>query len=384
MKKSLKIIIPISAITIIVIIVVVLILILGKKKSGNGKGPSPGPSPHPPPPPGPGPPGPSPSYIGSYYKEPKYPIKASTTNFASDLTSCACQQDIMNENFNKMEQVDGLYWVGAATPNWMQTPYNGPLNGDEKEPRNCSVGWGGCGNCFELTTTGEKNTDGATTPKGLKLGVIITDNCESSNAANEQWCIPNKQGEKINTPASVWVEKENKTYDLKMPECKPGDFENGICTNKAGYNYHFDVQLQGSKIFTRTDVTTEKNWGVNPIVSAKRIECPQKVLDNMKQSCGKTGCDNFNTKYPTLGSACNSFKCNYYCSYHDDGIHSNMPYWGGCPESCPAKKGDYGTASGNYPSSEYIKAWGGKGCKDGKKCCPGSKCDVNGDCKPNN
>ena len=378
MNKSLKIIIPITVITVIAVVTIVLVLVLGKKKKSSG-GPGPGP-------PGPGPP------EQSYYKEPKYPILASTTNFGSDLTSCACQQDIMNENFEKMGKVGGdnndfepVYWAGSATPNWMQAPYNGPLNDEVlQEPRNCSVGWGGCGRCYILTTTGDKNIFGKSTPKDRKLGVVVTDNCESSNSANMEWCIPyDKKGNKIETPSSVWFEKDNKTYDLKLPQCNPSDFENGNCTNQAGYNYHFDVQIQPSKKYARKDVTIH-NWGDNPIIKAVRVKCPQKVLDNLRKSCGKTGCDNFKTKYKGKDGACNAFTCNYYCSYKDDGIHSNMPFWGGCPPSCPANKGDFGTASGDYPINEYIKAWGGKGCKDGKKCCPGSSCDTDGDCKPNN
>jgi hypothetical protein len=309
--------------------------------------------------------------------EPKYPIKASTTNFASDLTSCACQQDVMNEEFEKMGKVNGVLWTGAATPEWMQSPYNGPLSSGG-EPRNCSVGWGGCGNCFELTTTNDPNDAGTRASAGSKLGVIITDNCEASNSANEEWCIPYKNGSRVKTTSDSWKLLDNKTYKLALPECQGTAFETGKCTNKAGYGYHFDVQLQPSENYTRKDIK-QLGWD-NPIVTAKRVKCPDKVFSSMKKSCGKTGCDTAVSR--GYGGACTGFKCPYFCSFKDDGVHSNMPFWGGCPESCPAEKGWFGTATGKYPPGQFVKAWGGKGCATGKKCCPGTECDRDGDCKP--
>ena len=111
-----------------------------------------------------------------------------------------------------------------------------------------------CGSCFILETTGEKNNEGVTIEAGKKIGVIVTDNCEASNPANQKWCIPYKNGKVV---PSSFSQQEDKTYKLNIEGCSMQDFENGTCTNGAGYGYHFDVQIAPS---STSEIGNRKNF----------------------------------------------------------------------------------------------------------------------------
>ena len=94
------------------------------------------------------------------------PVKATTTNFGfGGNTSCGCNGNLLSHELAKMG------YVGVATPDWLQSTFNTTTAGvalgvstpsklsGTNFVSNCSSGSGGCGNCFELTTTGEPNID---------------------------------------------------------------------------------------------------------------------------------------------------------------------------------------------------------------------------------
>ena len=408
----------IIVITLIVSIVLVIVNKLGKTGTG-GPGPSPpGPSPPSPSPPGPspGPPSPIPSTYKCVFgqciadnmgrfssfeecnknctdlrklenKPAKFPIKASTTTFASDLTSCGCQQNIMNLNLSVFDDLTedkkplGVNWYGSATPEWQQSPYNGSLNDVKtpkvvttKEPRNASVGWGGCGSCFILETTGEKNNEGVTIEAGKKIGVIVTDNCEASNPANQKWCIPYKNGKVV---PSSFSQQEDKTYKLNIEGCSMQDFENGTCTNGAGYGYHFDVQIAPS---STSEIGNRKNlpWKLadNPIVNATRVQCPLEVTQQLNLSCGSKGCQS--ARDNNLDGACGG------CPFRDNGKYFGngaiLPFWGDTYESCTADKGQFGFASGFYTDDKFVTSY--QKVEGDKQCCPGNIKNNDNMCQP--
>jgi len=317
------------------------------------------------------------------------PIFASTTDFGFGAqTACGCNGDAV------VKQLEGMGWAGMATPVWMGTPYLNSIPTpvvkggdscsaselvDQDEPRNCSIGSGGCASCWKLTPTGDPNIYGVT-PEASEIGSVygvVLDGCEASNSYgnNTQWCVPYKgipkggidlsgedcPGKCCSDDANpilkskydaeqvfgTWTQSD-KLFNWNAPECYDSD-GNWICTNVAGYGYHFDFATQ--------DLGDKAPWkpGTNPIVKAEKIECPDEVTDILRSKCGK----NSETSGP--------FDCDSYCN-------GNRPeWWGGCNPVCPDDEGCVG-CTGDYPSSKYIKVWDECTPPQDKECCPGSEC----------
>jgi hypothetical protein len=104
---------------------------------------------------------------------------------------------------------------------------------------------GGCGKCYNLTSTGSApcSTCGTAEPAGNSIIVMVTNLCP--NNGNEQWC-PTVGG-----------------------------------TNQYGYSYHFDIMAQ-SEVF-----------GDNPVVEFEPVACPGQAATDW-QTCvcfGQTASD---------------------------------------------------------------------------------------------
>merc|ERR1712130_1065320 len=118
----------------------------------------------------------------------QYPWKATTTRFGGSQGSCGgCHLDMFNN-------VPG--WATIATSESMQSPYDCKdcpscwcaTGGDMLKQYNVS---GGCGQCFEVKTTGT-NPYGATLPV-VTFNAMVADSCPF--AVNQEWC-PQRPGDK--------------------------------------------------------------------------------------------------------------------------------------------------------------------------------------------
>ena len=256
--------------------------------------------------------------------DPNLEVPASTTDFGfGAATSCMCDgSDVMNSltNYNgtgKPYKIDGNedgsgYWVGVATPSWIQSPFNvntysGLATGQstiaseygQKYTSNCSIGNGGCGTCWELT-----RTDG---PK-QKINAVVIDTCEDKNAYgnNYNWCVAQRPDVKNFIPnpnatyAGNWPtffselpltstntknQDGNMIWKAENDNCtdKDGNF---ICKNMDFHPVHFDVATQQvpSELVQQIGIWPEST---NPKVTARRIKCPDKLKqDILTKHCG--------------------------------------------------------------------------------------------------
>lgn len=289
----------------------------------------------------------SPVRISSTTEGVKFPLSlgesvvSSTTDFAfGSATACGCDGQSVTEKLATYK------WVGVATPNWIGTPYKGTngatANGadtyesvqGETYYSNCASGEGGCGKCWQLTTTGEENIYGASLSETYTVNVVVMDTCEDANAYgnNYQWCVAAKNipstgintegysghtppfgddlrlGEwKVNSTDAVWTQDD--CYD------EDGTF---ICTNMAGKALHFDFAIADLDDAT---VAAMGVWpkGSNPIVSAAPIECPSEVTETLQDGCGANAANPSDIN-----------KCIFTCT-QDDGATPFIPdYYGGC------------------------------------------------------
>jgi len=159
---------------------------------------------------------------------------ATTTNFGGGEGSCGGCSLAMFGN------TPG--WATVAVAESMQIPYGCKpcpdchcATGDAQR----TVGGppGGCGQCYEVQTTG-------TNPYGAQLPIVsfnamVADSCPY--AANQEWC-----------PGNV------------------GD------VNRHGYQFHIDVfSSDHSKL----------NIGDNPIVKFRPIDCPNEIIQVAQQQC---------------------------------------------------------------------------------------------------
>lgn len=161
-------------------------------------------------------------------------FSATTTNFGGGQGSCGgCALSMFGNTPG---------WATVAVAESMQIPYackDCPdchcATGDAQ--RAAGGPPGGCGECYEVRTTG-------TNPYGAQLPVVsfnatVVDSCPFD--ANQEWC-----------PRAV------------------GD------TNRHGYEFHIDVfSSDHSKL----------GIGDNPFVQFRPIECPETVLQTMQQQC---------------------------------------------------------------------------------------------------
>ena len=285
-------------------------------------------------------------------------IEASTTNFGFGAnTSCGC-------NGQRLEkQLANLGYVGVATPNWLQSTYNtnvtGSANGEStpKDMRgtdytsNCSSGPGGCGKCFELTTTDTVRVKGQQNPTapGKTIKTVVLDTCEDRNAYgnNYQWCVASTASEAANTNNYSGGSPETTSWgkDLRF-----GTFseDNGVttwnpssdctndkgewtCKNVAGSPIHFDFAIQNllkdPEVLKKVNPDIDWSTWDNPVVTAKPIQCDPKVLETLQGSCGGLAADGSTPDQPDYGT------CLYYCPPFNGAPGSDHPmaeWWGGC------------------------------------------------------
>lgn len=275
-------------------------------------------------------------------------VKASTTDFGfGSATSCMCDgkelmKDLSGENTgtpfsskgngNSDPKLSGAgYWVGVATPSWIQSPFNTnktsgtSLGGSTIASRfgqeytsNCSSGNGGCGTCWNLTRQDLPSQS---------INAVVIDTCEDANAYgnNYNWCIaqrpdtqnwvPNPNGAYSGNwppffkqlPLTSTTDVINDKIPWKADECfdSNGKF---ICKNMDFHPVHFDVAIQQipKKALSKMGIWPEST---NPKVIAQRIQCP----DDLKQKvitkhCGK--------------NANSSVTTDEYCPGHD-----NTTFW---------------------------------------------------------
>lgn len=399
MNKSLKIILPITVITVIAVVTIVLVLVLGKKKKGGGGGPSPGP--HPPHKDGVG-------FKISDFTPDKWGdrpgIKASTTNFGFGAqTSCNCNGNALTPLLAE------IGYVGVATPSWLQSTFNTTVKatatgGDTPQylygsdyTTNCSSGPGGCSKCFELTVENGKPGDvsGQQHPVKLKnkkktttIKVVTIDSCEDRNAYgnNYQWCNAAVNLEPTNTGGynghnphvdskgispKPWGDKlrygtfqknDNNTVTWVPPTDCIDTEGNWVCTNVAGSPIHFDFAVSdllksdpNNYLYTINKDVDWTTWD-NPVVTAKPIQCDSDVEDILKSKCGANSSDP-----PNIQS------CISYCDPFnkkpgtENGIAS---WWGGCDNQWDCAPKD--TQCGGQISGKPYK--GPTCCQWGQKC----------------
>lgn len=262
-------------------------------------------------------------------KDPKLKVSASTTDFGfGSATSCMCNgSEIMKElsgektgtPFESKGTSNGEgkgYWVGVATPSWIQSPFNtnkpsGTAEGSstiasrfgQEYTSNCSSGNGGCGTCWKLTR--EDNPS-------QSINAVVIDTCEDTNAYgnNYNWCVaqrpdvkdwvPNpssaysgnwppffKQLPLASTAGSVTQSNEsNGKIEWKADECFDSD-GNFICKNMDFHPVHFDVATQQvpAKFVQKMGIWPEST---NPKVKAERIQCPNDLKEKViTKHCGK-------------------------------------------------------------------------------------------------
>ena len=219
-------------------------------------------------------------------------VLSSTTDFAfGSSTACGCNGESVTQ------KLADIKWVGVATPNWIGTPYKG-TNGAQADGAdtykgaqgetyysNCASGSGGCGKCWQLTTTGDANIYGKIPTETYTVNVVVLDTCEDANAYgnNYQWCVAAKNipstgintngysghdpsfgddlrlGEwKVNSTDAIWENAD--CYD------QDGKF---ICTNMAGKALHFDFAIDD------LDDTTVNEMGVSiRVLKASKATMP--------------------------------------------------------------------------------------------------------------
>lgn len=313
-------------------------------------------------------------------------IPSSTTDFGfGGNASCACKGDELNKDLLQ------IGYIPVATPDWLQTPFATTGTADAKGGStykdvygtkyvsNCSLGSGGCGKCWELTTTGKKSMGiGSTAPAGIKAKVVTIDTCEDRNnyGNNYQWCVaasgipeggidtksysgrdpPKEWGDKLRLGTFKFNNDKGMSEWVPHPDCIDKD-GNWICTNVAGYPLHFDFGIQN------LDEATLKylnlwNKGDNPAVIARPIKCDDKVNEILKKKCGGNSSDG--TK-----------ACQYYCppSTKEKGVPK---WWGNCENdySCASS---FGQCGGEGYTGPTCCQWGQtcvkcskyySGCKD--------------------
>jgi len=192
---------------------------------------------------------------------------------------------------------------------------------------------------------GEENIYKQKPDASYPVKVVVLDICEDRNAYgdNYQWCVAAKD-----VPAGGIVTDYNghcANNDCGFGQyLKLGDFTTDgnvtswsapdcmvdgewVCTNLAGYPYHFDL---ASTDLDEATIARLRVWpkGLNPIVTATKITCPDEVLQDLKDSCGANSKED-----PTSDEALNI--CQYYCKGSTDPAtnytKSWIPsYWGGC------------------------------------------------------
>lgn len=159
---------------------------------------------------------------------------ASTTKFTGTQGSCGgCGLNMMSSLPN---------WAVVSAAESMQIPYDCKPCPDCQ----CATGQGqldvggpagGCGNCFEVKTTGT-NPWNATLPN-VTFNAVVADSCAHGN--NPDWC-PQAVGE----------------------------------MNKHGFEFHLNI-------FDADHV--KLGLGDNPTVQFRPIDCPDSVKDAMNQKC---------------------------------------------------------------------------------------------------
>lgn len=272
--------------------------------------------------------------------------KASTTFFSfGSSTACVCDGVAATQALAK------IGWVGAAAPDWLLTPFldrkGQPANGNatpeaEKGKQfysNCGIGTGGCGSCWELTTTGDANIDGGKVAAGTKANVVVVDACEDRNAYgnNIQWCMAakgvppggiNTHGSSNPSDYSKWLRpgifdtSDPKVVRWTQPDCTSTDGKFS-CTNLAGQPLHFDIAMGSLSDETIKRLGIWKK-GENPIVKVKKVQCPAEVTAALRQHCGANAADG--------NDRC--FWCPQNPQANQGGsgaLPSQMPnWWGGC------------------------------------------------------
>lgn len=259
--------------------------------------------------------------------DPNLTVKASTTDFGfGAATSCMCDgADLMNSltNYNKSgkpyfvsgaEEGNG-YWVGVATPSWIQSPFDtnttsGIATGGSTiwseygntYTSNCSIGKGGCGSCWKLT-----REDG---PK-QEINAVVIDTCEDKNAYgnNFNWCV----AQRPDVCPSTYKTNPGATYSGHFPPfynqlprtetntlnsygemqwTSEACFNNNgefICKNMDFHPVHFDVATQDIPNSIAESMGMWKE-STNPKVTAKRIKCPEALKrDILTKHCGNPG-----------------------------------------------------------------------------------------------
>jgi len=250
--------------------------------------------------------------------------KASTTDFAfGAATACMCNgSEIMNTlsgggkiGAKPWKDSQGEYWVGVASPSWIQSPFNtntpsgNSLGGStianrygSKFTSNCSSGGGGCGTCWNLKSDATPNNP------SKNINAVVIDTCEDANAYgnNYNWCVaqrpdaqnwtPNPGGtysghfppfNEVLAPATTAgpMNKTSRKIDWSSPECFNGKGE-FICKNMDMHPLHFDVAIQGIDPSVTSKMEIWKH-STNPKVTASKIECPPELkTDVITKHCG--------------------------------------------------------------------------------------------------
>lgn len=191
-------------------------------------------------------PSPSPSPSGSWFE-------ASTTNFDDATGSCGgCSLNMFKDTPN---------WAAVAVAESMQTPYQCKPCPDcqcatGEDQANAGGPPGGCGQCYEVKTTG-RDPDGNSAPL-VEFHAAVVDSCPYED--NREWC-----------PRHVHE------------------------VNSKGYEFHIDV--------IKSDVN-KLGLGDNPIVQFRPVACPGDILQIMQQNC----CDVW-----SAGQGCNAICPQDHC-----------------------------------------------------------------------
>ena len=253
-------------------------------------------------------------------QDPNLKVQASTTDFGfGAATSCMCNgADIMKQltNYNGSNEPystgEKEYWVGVATPSWIQSPFDtdkisGIAGGGstiandygDQYTSNCSIGNGGCGTCWKLTNNADSRQ---------VINAVVIDTCEDKNAYgnNYNWCVaqrPDVMNWKPNpdaTYAGNWppfyaelpitttntLNGDNRMEWKSDSDACFDDKGNFICKNMDFHPVHFDVATQNvpAGLVKRIGIWPEST---NPRVTAERIQCPKKLKEEiLNKHCG--------------------------------------------------------------------------------------------------